>query len=123
MSKSTILVVDDDPEILAFYRKIFSVSKDREFDILGAAGDNRQAGLGCMTFSDPGKLVEYYRRAIASGDRNPLCVVDMRMPAMNGLATALALREMDPEINIVVCTAFSDVRVDEIRSKLRDGVF
>ncbi len=123
MSRSTILVVDDDPEILAFYRKIFCVSKGGEFDILDAADDNRQAGLGCLTFSDPGGLLEYYRKAIASGDRNPLCVVDMRMPAMNGLATALALREMDPEINIVICTAFSDVRVDEIRSKLRDGVF
>ena len=123
MSKSTILVVDDDPEILAFYRKIFSASKEREFDILGAVEENRHAELACLTFSDPGKLLEYYGKAIASGDRNPLCVVDMRMPVMSGLATALGLREMDPEINIVVCTAFSDVRVDEIRSKLHDGVF
>ena len=123
MSDATILVVDDDPEILAFYQKIFSAGKGREFDILGASDEKRQTELGCLTFSDPKKLLEYYGRAMAAGDRSPLCVVDMRMPIMNGLATALGLREMDPEINIVVCTAFSDVPVDEIRSKLRDGVF
>jgi PAS domain S-box-containing protein len=123
MSESTILVVDDDPEILTFYEKIFAGSKRRDFDILGSPGPSHEADLGCLTFSDPGKLLEYYRGVAAAGARHPLCVVDMRMPTMNGLAVALGMREIDPEINIVISTAFSDVPVEEIRSKLREGVF
>lgn len=123
MSESTILVVDDDPEILTFYQKIFAGSKRRDFDILGSPGLSHEADLGCLTFSDPGKLLEYCRGAVASGARHPLCVVDMRMPTMNGLAVALGIREIDPEINIVISTAFSDVPLEEIRSKLRGGVF
>jgi DNA-binding NtrC family response regulator len=123
MSESTILVVDDDPEILTFYQKLFAGSNRREFDILGSAGPSHEADLGCLTFSDPEKLLNYYRGAAASGARHPLCIVDMRMPTMNGLAVALVLREIDPEINIVISTAFSDVPIEEIRSKLREGVF
>lgn len=123
MSESTILVVDDDPEILTFYQKIFAGSRQRDFDILDSSPASHGNDLACLTFSDPEKLLEYYRGAAESGARHPLCIVDMRMPTMNGLAVALGLRELDPEINIVISTAFSDVPVGEIRSKLREGVF
>jgi len=122
MSNNTILIVDDDPEILAFYRKLFAPATSSEFDVL-ASPDQEQAGLECLTYSDPLQLLEYYRISVADGRQHPLCIVDMRMPILNGLATATRLREIDPDIDIVICTAFSDVPVEKIRAQIKSGIF
>jgi len=123
MSNGTILVVDDDPEILDFYRKIFSAPQDAEFDVLGPGESAAAAELECLTFSDPLELIGHYATRLKSGEKLPLCIIDMRMPLMNGLTTALRIRELDPAINIVICTAFSDTSPDELRARLQGGVF
>jgi PAS domain S-box-containing protein len=123
MQNNTILIVDDDPGILEFYRKIFSASSDPEFEILGPPDAASGPGLKCLTFSNPLEVLKEYERALEAGARYPLCIMDMRMPVLNGLAAAVRLRELDPEIQIVICTAFSDVPLDEIRSRLLNEVF
>jgi len=123
MPNNTILIVDDDPEILTFYRKIFSASSDPDFDILGSPDAATGSELQCLTFSNPLEILQEYERALQAGKRCPLCILDMRMPILNGVATAVRMRELDPQIIIVICTAFSDVPVDEIRSRLQDEVF
>lgn len=123
MPSSTVLIVDDDPEILAFYRKIFENAPGADFDILGEESPVEAASIKVRTFSDPLEFLKDYEGVRKSGVRHPLCILDMRMPILNGLATALRLREIDPDIDIIICTAFSDVPVDEIRSKLHGGAF
>ena len=123
MPNNTILIVDDDPEILAFHRKIFSPSQDADFDILGSYQPAGEPALTCLTFADPRELIESYGKKVKAGERFPLCIVDMRMPSMNGLAAALQIREIDPGIVIVICTAFSDISPEQIRSKLKKGCF
>ena len=123
MPNKTILIVDDDPEILKFYRKIFSAPSDPEFEILGTPDPASGPDLKCLTFSNPLEVLKDYEQALAAGVRHPLCIMDMRMPVLNGLATAVRMRALDPEINIVICTAFSDVPLDEMRSRLRNEVF
>ena len=123
MPHNTILVVDDDPDILTYYRKIFSQSCGDEYDILGGKEESRDQSLDCLTYSDPHELLEYYERAVKAGQRHPLCIIDMRMPRQNGLMTAQRMREIDPGIDIVICSAFSDIAPDEIRAKLHEGVF
>jgi len=123
MPNNTILICDDDPEILGFYRKLFSPSKAPEFDILGSQVSTRPPDLACLTFSDPRELIKEYERSVKSGDRHPLCIMDMRMPVLSGLAAAIQMRTIDPEINVVICSAFSDVSLSEIRSSLHQEVF
>jgi PAS domain S-box-containing protein len=123
MPNRTILIVDDDLEILAFYRKLFAPSSGREFDILGAPTAAPGPGLTVRTFSGPLEAGEEFERAVKAGERYPLCIMDMRMPALNGLAAAVRMRELDPEINIVICTAYSDVPISEVRSQLHNQVF
>ena len=123
MPNRTILIVDDDLGILEFYRKIFSPSGGREFDILGSQPAGPGPGLTVRTFSNPLEVLEEYERAVKAGDRYPLCIMDMRMPVFNGLAAAVQLRELDPEINIVICTAYSDVPINEVRSQLLNSVY
>lgn len=123
MPNNTILIVDDDPDILGFYRKIFDKGAAADFDILGGEAESTYAHLKCLTFSDPRELIRHCEETRKTGERHPLCIIDMRMPILNGMSTALRIREIDPDIDIIICTAFSDVPVEEIRAKLHGGVF
>lgn len=123
MSNNTILVVDDDPEVLAFHKKIFSAPRDAEFDILGSRDVLCGTGLTCLAFSDPHELLREYSEKVRNGRQYPLCIIDMRMPVMSGLMVAHRIRELDPDILIVICTAFSDISPEELSEKLQTGVF
>lgn len=126
MENGCILVVDDDPQVLAYYRKLLSGPDDGSLEVLGSPGVPGSAvrpALTCEAFLDPLELLAESQKSAAEGRRHPVCVIDMRMPALSGLATAIRLREIDPDINIVICTAFSDIAPEEIRAKLGGGVF
>ena len=125
MPKHTILAVDDEVEILELYRKVFNASSSSDFDVLGDSNaDESSAALECRTYSDPEKLLEEYRREVAQGIHHPLCIVDMKMPLhAEGLETAGKLREIDPDIDIVFCTANSKIVPEDIHARLRERVF
>lgn len=53
--------------------------------------------------------VEMARSAVETGDRYSLAFVDMRMPpGMDGLQTICELWKIDPDLQVVICTAYSD---------------
>ena len=57
--------------------------------------------------------------AMAAGRRYALAFVDMRMPpGWDGLTTIGKLWEIDPELQIVICTAYSDRSWSEIQAAL-----
>ena len=57
--------------------------------------------------------------AVASGRRYALAFVDMRMPpGWDGLTTIGKLWEIDPELQVVICTAYSDRSWSEIQAAL-----
>ena len=79
--------------------------------------------LVCHRYANSRNFLEAFGRMIDTGLHHPLCIIDMRMPVMNGFETAQRVRELDPEINIVICTAFSDMDPVEIRANLSGSVF
>jgi|GEM_PF-6174307 len=117
-----VFIVDDDTSILDYYRKIFAVTSD-EFDIIGGEKPAPEEQVVLQLFTKPAGLLSYFNSAHQSGQRFPLCILDMRMPDINGLETALQLREQDPDINIIICSAFSDTTVNVIKQKLDNRVF
>ena len=124
MPERRVLVVDDDPEILKFYRRIFSDPAGEELDILGTAADpDPVLKVGCRAYSDPKAMVTDYGRTFAEGIRQPLCIVDMRMPEQNGLVTAEQMRAIDPDIDILICSAAGDFTPEEIHRRLGGRVF
>jgi PAS domain S-box-containing protein len=125
MPKHTILAVDDEVEILELYRKVFNASPASDFDLFAdSSAEELSTVLECRTYSDPEKLLEEYRREVAQGIHHPLCIVDMKMPLhAEGLETAGKLREIDPDIDIVFCTANSKIVPEEIHARLRERVF
>jgi PAS domain S-box-containing protein len=118
----TILIADDDVGILDYYRKIF-LPTPGEFDILQAKEEENDERPDLRIFALPSKLVDCFASEYSAGKRIPLCILDMRMPEQSGLDTALALRAIDPEVKIIICTAYSDATAQTIKSKLKNGVF
>jgi PAS domain S-box-containing protein len=125
MPKHTILAVDDEVEILELYRKVFNASPASDFDLFADSNaEESSAALECRTYSDPEKLLAEYRREVEQGIHHPLCIVDMKMPLhAEGLETAGKLREIDPDIDIVFCTANSKIVPEDIHARLRERVF
>ncbi|MEI6877188.1 MAG: PAS domain-containing protein, partial [Spirochaetota bacterium] len=74
-------------------------------------------------FGLPSELLAAFAAEQGAGRPVPLCILDMRMPEQSGLDVALALRAIDPEVTIVICTAYSDATAANLKNQLRTGVF
>lgn len=61
------------------------------------------------------------RTAVREFDRHhpDICLIDLRMPEMDGVETIRAIREIDPNANIIVLTTFDDD--EDIYRALRSG--
>ena len=121
-----ILLVDDTPSIHEDYRKI-----------LGGAGTTaEEARLRAAFFGETPaearvsdyrfdsafqgqEALEKVRSAVEEGLPYALAFVDVRMPpGWDGIETIARLWEVDPDLQIVVCTAFSDYSWDDMIAKL-----
>ena len=59
------------------------------------------------------------KKALEAGNPYAVAFVDMRMPpGWDGIKTAQEIWETDPEIQIVICTAYSAYSSDEIAEKI-----
>jgi DNA-binding response OmpR family regulator len=88
MPEQLILVIDDDPAILATVRDIL---EDEGYSVL-TAGDGAE-GLAVIERIRPG-----------------LVLLDMRMPVLDGWGFARTLRERAISLPIIVMTAAQDAR-------------
>ena len=68
--------------------------------------------------------LEEASKAINYGNPYLIATIDMRMPpGINGLETAKRLIEIDPSIEIVIVTAYSDTSRMSMAKELGDGRF
>lgn len=51
------------------------------------------------------QLLEAWRRRVATGDPVAVAVLDLQMPGMDGIDTAIALRELTPDVGILIVTS------------------
>lgn len=121
-----ILLVDDDENVRATFINFLSGdASDPELDRLAA----NLFGDGAPDLTPSTRAPKWRLSEAAQGDiaireveasriaQDPFAVafVDMRMPpGPNGAETATELRRLDPAIEIVICTAYSDFRWDEV---------
>ncbi len=113
MNERRIVIADDDPDLLEYFHNIFE--RDNSLNFFEA--EEPPDAFQVTTFSDGAPLVDFFRTEHAEGRRIPICLLDMRMPTMDGLTAAEALRSIDPEVFIVILTAYADVSAAEIRSR------
>jgi PAS domain S-box-containing protein len=114
-----ILVADDDTKLLEYYRSIFEQDDSLDFLNMKSADDP----FVIHTFPDGAQLVDFFLSEHSRGERIPLCLLDMRMTTMDGLTAAEIMRAADPEVTIIIITAYADYSPAEIRKRLRDDIY
>ena len=124
---SRILVIDDNPAIYEDFCKVLcpSTAPAKELVDLAASifGDQHQKKMAAeyqIDFALRGQDgVEKVKTAIGEGWPYVVAFVDMRMPnGWGGLETIKNLWVAAPQLQIVLCTAYSDYSWDEIRAQL-----
>ena len=131
-----VLVVDDDPAILGAYRQVLSDSvpsndraaiddlRARLFASGGAKAQPAASSAAACSFeaiacNGAQAAVDAVRQARAAGEPISVAFLDMRMPpGPDGAWAAQRIREIDPLIEIVICTAYSDVDPAEIARRV-----
>ncbi len=129
-----ILVVDDNPAIHEDFRKILCPAPasasllDLEAALFGAPdspaapGPSESFQLDVASQGQEG--LEMVARARRTGRPYALAFVDMRMPpGWDGVETIVRMLERDPDLEVVICSAYSDYSWhDVIRRVDRPGL-
>jgi signal transduction histidine kinase len=122
-----ILVVDDNPAIHEDFRKVLCDRHepsqkllDAEALIFGSREPANTAPRFDLTSARQGQeALECVRRAVAGGRPFALAFVDVRMPpGWDGVETIARLWEVDPNLQVVICTAYSDYSWEEMVARL-----
>lgn len=123
-----ILVVDDNESIHADFDKILLKRQDTssgyseaEASLFGDSptGAEALADFELVHALGGEQAAEILAGAVKAGDPPAVAFVDMRMPnGWDGLETIQKLWEIDPELQIVICTAFSDHSWSDIVARI-----
>lgn len=114
-----ILVVDDDPGVLASYRLVleeqgeFTMGPDIEAverEIFGTTTSRRPASRWNVRYADQGEIaIALVKKGIEANEPFTAVFLDVRMPpGLDGYDTAEEMRKLDSSIHIVVVSGFSD---------------
>ncbi len=127
--RDTLLLVDDDPTILSLYQGLLGkpmCKPDSPLHRLASLVDlptspNEESEHYRLLMAHSGEqAIELHAEALLRRECVPLAVVDMRMPpGIDGLLTAIRLRQQDPDIIIVIVTAYSDHSLSTIQQELQ----
>ena len=119
-----ILVVDDMPAIHDDFRKILAARepsplRDLEASLFGDVAPPALPSLDIDSAFQGREALDMVVAARESGRPYALAFVDMRMPpGWNGVETIERLWKADPRLEVVICTAYSDLSWDEVRERL-----
>ena len=127
-----ILVADDEPEILDLYQYVFSPGKisDAQFagtdesigKIFGKTKDKKTFRTTFETvFCRQGDdAVEAVKASLKENRPFSVAFLDVRMPpGPDGIQVAEQIRILDPNIEFVVVTGYSDVQPEEIAARVQ----
>ena len=123
-SHSRILLVDDMPSIHEDFRRILTPSKGAfalsaaEAVLFGPrAEEPSRFQLDCASGGEEG--LRLLKSALLESRPFSLAFVDMRMPAgWDGVRTIEELWRVDPQLQVVICTAYSDHPLEEALKQL-----
>jgi diguanylate cyclase (GGDEF)-like protein len=130
-----VLVVDDEAPIRDAYRQIFSEPEQQAqndarrqlgaklFGGEGSSQPNRRSAAAltfdAMYCEGAEAAVAAVKEALAAKQPFAVAFLDMRMPpGPDGIWAASYIREIDPAIEIAVCTAYSDVDPGDIGGRV-----
>jgi PAS domain S-box-containing protein len=122
-----ILVIDDHLAIHEDFRKVLGASPEEESDLdamlqnlFGGAAQPAARAHFTLDFAAQGQEgLEKVKSALTEGRSYALAFVDVRMPpGWDGVETIGHLWAVDPSLQVVICTAYSDYSWQEIVGQL-----
>ncbi|WP_173236729.1 EAL domain-containing protein [Legionella antarctica] len=130
IKQKRILLVDDNAEIHKDFCKILSKNDDLALDsdeeiLFGQVRNTKKytAPEYKIDSAYQGKeAFELVRTSLLSGEPYALAFIDMRMPpGWDGIETIKRIWELDPYIQMVICTAYSDHSWEDITNELENS--
>ena len=121
--KNKILVIDDDPGVRESYDQILSSNPvsgimDKGRDLFAEKDQDigvKPSRQYDITLTDCGEAgVSAVQEAVSRQNPFATAFIDMMMPGIDGAETARQIWRIDPDIKIVIVTAYSDYTPDDI---------
>ncbi|MEA3347258.1 MAG: response regulator, partial [Candidatus Auribacterota bacterium] len=130
-----ILIIDDDEGIRDTYRRIFMPEQQSDFLSEGRAlfesvekDDGKTPGkeqlYETILAENGNQGIEEVKTALKKNSPFAVAFIDMKMPGLNGAQTSRQIWDMDPDIKIVIVTAYSEHSPEDIIKETgRDDIF
>ena len=124
-----VLIADDDEHILECYREAFGESEETDYmqalnaldaELFDAVGDIETAPVFEIVACNQGNdAIDLAEKAANDGHPFDVVILDVRMPpGIDGVEAGSQIRKLDPDVEIVFVTGFSDVRRDELERRV-----
>ncbi|MDZ4288543.1 MAG: PAS domain S-box protein, partial [Prosthecobacter sp.] len=119
-----ILIVDDNRAIHDDFHKILGPpsSEDEEMEAAEARlfGSAQSVWFDIDAASQGEEALKMVEKALAEGRPYALAFVDVRMPpGWDGIETTGRLWEVSPNLQVVICTAYSDCAWNEMQERIK----
>ncbi|MES2944067.1 MAG: response regulator [Pseudomonadota bacterium] len=125
LQNQRILLIDDMPSIHEDFRKILAPTpvsqdlEDAEAALFGDAIPVARDGFDLDSAYQGREGVDKVEAAVRAGRPYAMAFVDMRMPpGWDGVETIERLWRIDPQVQIVICTAYSDHSWEDVLARL-----
>ena len=124
-----VLIADDDEHILECYREAFEGPEKTDYmkalteldaELFADGSDANEAPTFDVVACKQGQdAIEAAQRAASDGQPFDVVILDVRMPpGIDGVEAGTRIRQMDPDVEIVFVTGFSDVPRDELERRV-----
>jgi CheY-like chemotaxis protein len=124
-----VLIADDDEHILDCYREAFlepeTTREMRALDALSAElfasedAAEEEPKFELTACSQGREAITLAREAASDGNPFDVVILDVRMPpGIDGVEAGSQIRKLDPEVEIVFVSGYSDVPLDELQRRV-----
>jgi len=124
-----VLIADDDEHILQAYREAFSDTEStqemRALDALAAelfeSSDvtDEEPHFDVVACSQGDDAIDLAKQAANDGHPFDVVILDVRMPpGIDGVEAGCQIRELDPDVEIVFVSGFSDMPLEELQRRV-----
>ena len=124
-----VLIADDDEHILNAYREAFtdseSTQETRALDALAAElfdsdnADEEEPHFDVVACNQGDDAISLAKKAASDGHPFDVVILDVRMPpGIDGVEAGSQIRKLDPNVEIIFVTGFSDMPLEELQRRV-----